>query len=60
MQKKSDQSVTLRRCISLPVLTFYGLGTIVGGGFYVLVGKVSNEAGMYAPVSMVVAAGLAM
>lgn len=60
MQKKLDQSVTLKRCISLPVLTFYGLGTIVGGGFYVLVGKVSNEAGMYAPVSMIVAAGLAM
>jgi amino acid transporter len=60
MLKKPDQPATLKRCISLPMLTFYGLGTIVGGGFYALVGKVSNEAGMYAPVSMLVAAGLAM
>ncbi|MBA2483327.1 MAG: amino acid permease [Nitrosomonas sp.] len=60
MQKKSDQPVSLKRSISLPALTFYGLGAIVGGGFYALVGKVSNEAGMYAPVSMLVAAGLAM
>lgn len=60
MPHNSDQPVTLKRSISLPVLTLYGLGTIVGGGFYALVGKVANEAGMYAPVSMIVAAGLAM
>ena len=42
----------LKRSISLPFLIFYGLGTIVGGGFYALIGKVSGEAGLYAPVAL--------
>ena len=29
------------------MLTFYGLGTIVGGGFYALTGKVAAEAGNF-------------
>ena len=29
---------TLKRSLGLPMLTLYGLGTIVGGGFYALVG----------------------
>lgn len=35
----------LSRSLSLPVLTFYGLGTIVGAGIYVLIGKVAGLAG---------------
>ncbi len=46
---------TLNRVLTLPLLTFYGLGTIVGGGFYALVGKVAGISGMYAPVSWLVA-----
>jgi len=46
----------LRRALSLPLLTFYGLGTILGAGIYVLVGEVSAVAGMYAPVAFVTAA----
>ena len=50
---------TLNRCISLPLLAFYGLGTILGAGIYLLVGKVSIEAGTYAPLSFLLAAILA-
>ena len=56
----SEQPASLKRVITLPMLTLYGLGTIVGGGFYALVGKVSADAGMFAPVSMIVASVLAL
>lgn len=46
----------LRRSLSLPLITFFGLGTILGAGIYVLVGKVAGAAGMYAPVSFGLAA----
>lgn len=58
--KTPEPAASLKRSITLPMFTFYGLGTIVGGGFYALVGKVSAEAGMYAPVSMFVASLLAL
>lgn len=49
----------LDRKLGLAVLTWYGVGTIVGGGFYALVGKVAGEAGLLAPVSFVLAAAVA-
>ena len=49
----------LKRTISYPLLTLYGLGTILGAGIYVLVGKVAISAGIYAPISFLVAALLA-
>jgi amino acid transporter len=52
-------STELRRSLSLTQITLYGLGTILGAGIYVLVGKVAGLAGLYAPVSFVVAAALA-
>lgn len=53
------QSQTLKRSLSLPLLTLYGLGTTIGAGIYVLVGKVAGVAGILAPVSFLVAAVLA-
>ena len=53
------QSTTLARKITLPMLVLYGLGTILGAGIYVLVGKVAGAAGAYAPLSFVVAALIA-
>lgn len=50
---------TLRRTLSLPLLTFYGLGTILGAGIYVLVGEVAGIAGMFAPIAFLVAATIA-
>ncbi len=40
------------------MLVLYGLGTTVGGGIYVLVGAVAGRAGLYAPVSFLLAAVL--
>lgn len=54
------EKVELKRSISLPLLTFYGLGTILGAGIYVLIGEVVAEAGMQAPLSFLVAALLAV
>lgn len=50
----------LKRSLSLPLLTFYGLGTILGAGIYVLVGKVAAPAGPYVPIAFLVAALLAL
>ncbi len=50
---------TLKRSINLPLLCFYGLGTILGAGIYVLVGKVAGAAGLYAPIAFLVAALIA-
>jgi len=49
----------LRRALSLPLLTLYGIGTTVGAGIYVLVGEVAAQAGPAAPFSFVIAAVLA-
>ncbi|MEM6927763.1 MAG: amino acid permease, partial [Myxococcota bacterium] len=49
----------LRRSITLVPLTLYGLGTILGAGIYVLVGKVSGHAGLLAPAAFALSALLA-
>jgi len=45
----------LRRNLSLTLVTLYGLGTTIGAGIYVLVGKVAGVAGLLAPASFLVA-----
>lgn len=49
----------LRRVLSLPLITFYGLGTILGAGIYVLIGKIAGVAGIYAPIAFLIAAAVA-
>jgi len=49
----------LNRVIGLPLLTLYGLGTILGAGIYVLIGKVIGVAGIYAPIAFGLAAAIA-
>lgn len=49
----------LHRTISLPYITLYGLGTILGAGIYVLIGKVAGLAGMYAPWAFLLASVVA-
>ncbi len=49
----------LRRRLTLPLLTFYGLGTIVGAGIYVLIGAVAGRAGLFAPVAFLMSALIA-
>jgi len=49
----------LKRSLNLPMLVFYGTGTILGLGIYVLLGKVVGAAGMLAPLAFLVAALIA-
>ena len=49
----------LKRVLTLPLLTMYGVGTTVGAGIYVLTGKVIDTAGAFAPLSFLAAACLA-
>jgi basic amino acid/polyamine antiporter, APA family len=53
------QQTTLKRAFSLPLLTFYGLGTILGAGIYVLIGEVAGSAGIHAPLAFAIASVLA-
>ena len=46
---------TLNRRIGVGLLTAYGVGVMIGAGIYVLVGAVAAEAGVWAPVSFVLA-----
>lgn len=46
----------LRRGLNLPLLALYGLGVTIGAGIYVLVGATAAKAGVYAPVSFLLAA----
>ncbi|MCH9628090.1 MAG: putative amino acid permease YhdG [Chlamydiales bacterium] len=48
-------SPPLKRTLSLWLITAYGLGTILGAGAYVLVGKVAGYAGLFAPLSFILA-----
>jgi len=50
------QKPQLRRRLTLPLLVLYGLGVTIGAGIYVLVGATAGRAGLYAPVSFVIAA----
>ncbi|MDH5613358.1 MAG: amino acid permease [Gammaproteobacteria bacterium] len=55
----NDKKITLKRSLSLSLITFYGLGSILGAGIYALIGKVAGAAGYYAPLSFVVASIIA-
>ena len=54
------EPVQLKRSLSLTMVTFYGIGTILGAGIYVLIGEVAVTAGIFAPVSFLVASFLAL
>ena len=54
-----NNEVQLKRSLSLPLVSFYGIGTILGAGIYVLVGKVAGYAGMYTLFSFLIASILA-
>jgi len=49
----------LRRRLTLTLLVFYGIGTILGAGIYVLIGQVAGTAGMLAPLAFLLASLLA-
>lgn len=45
----------LKRRIGLGLLTFYGVGVMIGAGIYVLVGHVAGETGSWAPLTFMIA-----
>ena len=47
---------TLKRNLTFPLLLFYGLGTILGAGIYVLTGVVASHAGQFTPLAFFLAA----
>lgn len=51
-----EKNPKLKRALTLPLLTFYGLGNILGAGIYVLVGEVAGRAGMFTPFAFILAA----
>lgn len=46
----------LKRSLSLTFLILYGLGVTIGAGIYVLIGETAGRAGLYAPLSFLLAA----
>jgi APA family basic amino acid/polyamine antiporter len=59
MNAPQPQQVALKRAFNLSLLTFYGMGTILGAGIYVLLGEVAASAGMATPFAFLLAAILA-
>lgn len=55
-----SQDVTLKRSLSLSAISFYGLGTIIGAGIYILIGKVGAAAGVYLPYAFLLAGIIAV
>ena len=55
-QHDHSQEGALKRRLTLPLLTLYGLGVTVGAGIYVLVGITAAKAGFFAPISFLLAA----
>ncbi len=51
--------VTLKRSLSPILIIFYGLGTILGAGIYVLIGEVATTAGLYMPLAFLIASFIA-
>ena len=53
------KQVGLKRVITLPLLVFYGLGTILGAGIYSLSGKIAGLSGIYTPIAFLFSALIA-
>jgi len=49
------QNNELKRVVRLPYLVLYGLGTILGAGIFILIGRVAFHAGVFTPISFLVA-----
>lgn len=56
---RNMKHIRLKRTISLPLLVLYGVGTMLGAGIYVLLGKVAGSAGIYLPIAFIGAAAIA-
>ncbi len=57
--KKEQKEVGLKKQLGTVQILLYGIGTMLGAGIYVLVGKVAGYAGTLAPLSFLMAGVLA-
>ncbi|NGX14777.1 amino acid permease, partial [Wenzhouxiangella sp. XN24] len=60
MTRTAKQESPLDRSVGLWQLVFYGSGTILGAGIFVVVGEVVGEAGRLAPLAYVLAGVVAI
>jgi basic amino acid/polyamine antiporter, APA family len=60
MNTDPRSEVALKRSLNLPLMVFYGLGTVLGAGIYALIGTVAAAAGMAAIWSFILAAPVAI
>ncbi|HET8809058.1 MAG TPA: amino acid permease [Flavobacteriaceae bacterium] len=60
MSKLQEEPSSLKRSLTLPLLVFYGVGTMLGLGIYIFIGKVIGTAGMLAPMAFVIASIVAV
>lgn len=51
----TEYTPKLKRNVTLPMLVLYGLGNIFGAGIYVLIGEMAGIAGVYIPLSFLLA-----
>ena len=59
MAEAGTQAPRLQRRLGVALLCFYGLGTTIGAGIYVLVGKVAGLAGTAAPLAFLLSSAVA-
>lgn len=52
----SKADTALKRSLSLPLVTLYGLGVTIGAGIYVLIGEAAARAGVHAPLAFILSA----
>jgi basic amino acid/polyamine antiporter, APA family len=59
MNTNSPPEIALKRSLNLPLMLFYGLGTVLGAGIYALTGAIAEAAGMAAIWAFILAAPVA-
>lgn len=59
-EEKTKENLSLKKSLSLPLLIFYGVGTMLGMGIYVLLGKIIGKAGLLTPVAFLIASVVAL
>jgi APA family basic amino acid/polyamine antiporter len=57
--ESSSAGPRLKRSLSLSMVVLYGLGTTIGAGIYALIGEIAGRAGMFAPISFLIASTMA-
>ncbi len=55
-ESDSNGLIKLNRNIPLWLITFYGIGTILGAGIYVLITEISSQSGNFTPFSFLLSA----